>query len=44
MTKMKLKMAKFGTDTMRVIRSMGYLMTMVVAFVWLSVKGGRFVK
>jgi len=44
MMTMKLKMAKLGVDTMSVLRSVGYLITMVVAFVWLFVKGGRFVK
>ena len=44
MTRMKLKLEKFGADTMSVIRSVGYLMTTVVALVWLLVKGGRFVK
>ena len=41
---MKRKIAKFGADTMSVMRSVGYLMTVVVAYVWLFVKGGRFVK
>ena len=41
---MKLKMEKLGSDTMSVLRSVGYLITMVVAYVWLYVRGGKFVK
>lgn len=44
MKALKRKIVKFGADAMSVLRSVGYLMTMVVAFVWLSVKGGKFVK
>jgi hypothetical protein len=42
--RMKLEIAKLGADTMSVLRSVGYLVTMVVAFIWLLVRGGRFVK
>ena len=44
MKAMKQKIAKLGTDTMSVLSSVGYLITMVVAFVWLFVRGGKFVK
>jgi len=41
---MKRTIAKFGSDTMSVLRSMGYLMTMIVAYVWLFAKGDKFEK
>jgi len=41
---MKRKLAKLGTDTMSVLSSVGYLMAMIVAFVLLFVKGGKYVK
>jgi len=44
MKTMKLKIAKLGANTMSVLRSVGYLIAMVVAYVWLFVRGGRFVK
>lgn len=41
---MKRQLAKFGADTMSVLRSVGYLLTMVAVFIFLFVKNGKFVK
>lgn len=44
MMRLKLRLTRIGVDAMSVLRSIGYLMTVIVAFVWLLVRGGRFVK